>query len=138
AGPDNARVRIEWWFGLTPERIDANHADSSQVAAAVFTDQSGAQVTIAADDVITAVGFSENPDSPVPAAMHTDGRVEAGLYVAGWLRRGPRGTIPDQRTDAKGLAQTIVDDMRSGSVSISKPGLETVTGETDYDGWRRI
>lgn len=137
-GARPARVRIEWWFGLTPKRIEANPEHTSEVAAAVFADTSGAEVSIEAHDVITAVGFAENFDSPVAAAVHTEGRVEPGLYVAGWLRRGPRGTIPDQRTDAKGLAQLIVDDLRSGVVTASKPGLAAVEGETDFDGWRRI
>lgn len=151
-----ARVRIEWWFGLTPVSIEGGGDDSGaedRVTAATFTDASGERVRIEVDDVITAVGFAQNTDSPVVAGAHGDGRVEPGLYVAGWLRRGPRGTIPDQRTDARGLAQLIADDVRSGAVRMSGAGsgadasADPETGSptelqhaaaVDFDGWRRI
>lgn len=147
----DARVKIEWWFGLTPAEIEAG-VDGATVTAAVFTDAAGETVRIDADDVITAVGFTQNPDSPVPAGTHSDGRVEPGLYVAGWLRRGSRGTIPDQRTDARGLAQLIADDVRAGSVQIadsaeraphagdhgSGQAGDHAGNHVDFDGWRRI
>ncbi|MBC9954462.1 cytochrome P450 [Leucobacter sp. cx-42] len=137
------RARMHWWFGLTPREIEVDATGTSEAAgsaasAVVFTDATGEPVRIPATDVITAVGFTANVDSPVPAAAHVDGRVEPGLYVAGWLRRGPRGTIPDQRTDAKGLAQLIVDDIRSGAVSARAAGLTLRSCETDFTGWQRI
>ena len=168
ASDETARVRIEWWFGLTPTAIEGgndtgaggNGADRQgdrdghgAVATVTFTGVEGEPVRIDADDVITAVGFAQNADSPVGAAAHPDGRVEAGLYVAGWLRRGPRGTIPDQRADARGLAQLIADDVRSGgvevdaTVSAGAPAPEptsivdqfvTHAATVDFDGWRRI
>ena len=49
-------------------------------------------------------------EAPARMARLTDrGRIEAGLYTSGWLRRGPRGTIPDQRIDARALARTIAE-----------------------------
>lgn len=158
ASDATARVRIEWWFGLTPTAIDSGDDSGTQgvggdlgdgghgaVTAVMFTDAEGKPVRIDADDVITAVGFAQNADSPVEAAAHPDGRVEAGLYVAGWLRRGPRGTIPDQRADARGLAQLIADDVRSGNIKVDAAApaqavgkLVTQSAIVDFDGWRRI
>ena len=168
ASDETARVRIEWWFGLTPTAIEGgndtgaggNGADRQgdrdghgAVATVTFTGVEGEPVRIDADDVITAVGFAQNADSPVGAAAHPDGRVEAGLYVAGWLRRGPRGTIPDQRADARGLAQLIADDVRSGGVEVDAtvsagapaPAPTSIVDQfvthaatVDFDGWRRI
>ena len=137
---ETPRIRIEWWFGLSPVRFEGAEiaGGEDRVARAVFVNAEGEETVLAADDVITAVGFTENADSPVRAAVHTDGSVEPGLYVAGWLRRGPRGTIPDQRADARGLAQTIADDVRAGAVEVSREGLAAHDDAIDFDGWRRI
>ncbi|MFD4423146.1 cytochrome P450 [Agromyces sp. NPDC058484] len=130
--PD-ARVRIEWWFGLTPEAFEGD----DRVRTTRFSSAAG-DVEIEAGTVITAIGFAAGDDTPMAPGAHPDGRVEPGLYVAGWLRRGPRGTIPDQRTDARGLAAMIFDDLAAGRITAQKAGMEPHAGAVDFDGWRRI
>ncbi|QZY50621.1 cytochrome P450 [Leucobacter tenebrionis] len=127
------RVTLEWWFGLSPERLEG----MERVEAAVFSGAEG-EVRIPTSDVITAVGFASDTGAPVEPGAHPDGRVKPGLYTAGWLRRGPRGTIPDQRADARDLALIVAADLQSGAVTASAPGLPSIDGETDFDGWRRI
>jgi cytochrome P450/flavodoxin len=131
--PETERVRVEWWFGRSPVRIDEGDGSLSVVFAAA--DGEG---EIAADDVVTAVGFTADAGSPLAPGAHPDGRVEPGLYTAGWLRRGPRGTIPDQRLDARGLARLVTDDLAAGAIGSGAPGLGPREGEVDIDGWRRI
>ena len=133
ADPGIEHMRMEWWFGLTPLRIEARDAG----AVVTFVGVDG-EVALRADDVITAVGFCADPDGLVEPATTTDGRIEAGLYVAGWLRRGPRGTIPDQRIDARALARTISEDVAAGAVGTSASGRADDGHEIDFDGWRRI
>lgn len=127
------RVEVHWWFGLTPDRIEGD----GRVERVVFRGP-GEEVVLRADAVVTAVGFAADDDTLVTPGAHADGRVEPGLYTAGWLRRGPRGTIPDQRTDARELARMIADDIESGAVVPAAPGLPPRAGETDFHGWRRI
>lgn len=136
AEPGEERLRVEWWFGLTPQKFEGDEA----VSAASFSSADG-DVRLDADSVITAVGFTSGDQVWATPEIHTDGRIEPGLYVAGWLRRGPRGTIPDQRTDARSLARVLADDIAAGSVATSAPGVSAVgelPGEVDFDGWRRI
>lgn len=133
-GAADERVRVEWWFGATPERIEGTEG---VVCAAVFRGAAG-EMRLPVDDVVTAVGFVADADTPVIPGQHSDGRVEPGLYVAGWLRRGPRGTIPDQRADARALARVLADDVDSGAVVLSRPGLAELENAVDFDGWRRI
>lgn len=132
-GFDAPRVEVHWWFGLTPERLEGERA----VERAVFRGPDG-EVALATDSVVTAVGFAADTATLAEPGAHVDGRVEPGLYTAGWLRRGPRGTIPDQRTDARELARAIAEDLETGAVAIAAPGLPAQAGETDFDGWRRI
>lgn len=136
--PEVERVRMEWWFGLAPRRIEGTDAVTAAVFEGAGADRPGAEIVLAADDVITAVGFAADSASLAEPGATTDGRIEAGLYVAGWLRRGPRGTIPDQRIDARALARTIAEDVAAGTVGTSAPGVADREGETDFDGWRRI
>lgn len=130
------RVEIHWWFGLAPLRIEGDGRVERIVFAGAGAD--AGEVALEADAVVTAVGFEADADALVAPGAHADGRVEPGLYVAGWLRRGPRGTIPDQRTDARELARTIAEDIDSGAVPLGAPGLEPKPGEVGFDGWRRI
>ncbi|SJN10566.1 putative cytochrome P450 hydroxylase [Leucobacter sp. 7(1)] len=140
---EGPRVRIEWWFGAVPQRIVAageasagNGGPGAVEALDISVD--GATVRLGVDDVISAIGFAPNTDTPLVPSTHDDGRAEAGLYVAGWLRRGPRGTIPDQRADARGLVQLLAEDLRSGAVEVRRAGLAPIPGEIGFDGWRRI
>jgi cytochrome P450/flavodoxin len=129
SGVNDPRVRIEWWFGATPERIDGSH---------LVVSRAEGTVALPADSVVTAIGFGADPDSPVVAGAHTDGRVEPGLYTAGWLRRGPRGTIPDQRSDARALAREIAADLGAGRIGTRGAGMAPRPDAVDFDGWRRI
>ena len=131
ADPGTERVRVEWWFGLTPTALDLD------ARRAMFTGAEG-EVALPADDVITAVGFTTDAGADAAPQAPEDGRIEAGLYTSGWLRRGPRGTIPDQRIDARALARTIAEDIAAGRVAVGAAGLGARPGEVDFDGWRRI
>ncbi|WP_445620234.1 cytochrome P450 [Kushneria sp. Sum13] len=133
------RITVEWWFEAVPERINGQ----AQVEGLALRFE-GDTVSLAADSVITAIGFVPDPEDAVskalaelPAASET-GRIEAGLYLAGWLRRGARGTIPDQRSDARALASVIGADIATGEVTCSRSGLAPHAEATDIDGWRRI
>jgi len=39
-----------------------------------------------------------------------------GMYVAGWIKRGPSGVIGSNKTDAKETVQHMLTDMRRGNV----------------------
>jgi len=143
---DAERVRIEWWFGALPLAIEG--ADR---AAALRLRTPEGETLLEVDDVITAIGFRADAARamPVEPGQTASGRVEPGLYVAGWLRRGPRGTIPDQREDARQLARLIaeeIDDIArerlaagtSGAGAGVAIGVERPTSSVDFAGWRRI
>lgn len=147
--PDDARVRLEWWFGLSPVAIEGvpptggvlEPDDRSRVRAMRLADTRGAEVRLIADTIVTAVGFRAADQTFIDLGASRASRVEPGLYVAGWLRRGPRGTIPDQRTDARALARELAEDLAAGRLSATKPGrsaLGELPQAVDFTGWRRI
>lgn len=129
----DARVRVEWWFGWTPDAVKGNDA----VDSIAFVGVDG-EMCLAADAVVTAIGFEASVDCPIAAGAYPEGRVEPGLYVAGWLRTGPRGTIPDQRTGSRTLARIMAEDVASGAVATTAGGIATGASTVDFEQWRRI
>ena len=135
-----ARVRITWWFDAAPERLEGGQGTDGSVEALVIAGPEGER-RIDVDSVVTAVGFCADEDALVEPGTHPDGKVEPGLYVAGWLRRGPRGTIPDQRADARGLASLLAEDIAVGDLVVTgpdRPEYEPPAEATTFDQWRRI
>jgi len=45
-----------------------------------------------------------------------DGRFEIGLYVSGWLKRGPSGIIGTNIADAKETIASVMEDLENGTV----------------------
>jgi ferredoxin--NADP+ reductase len=97
------------------------------------------------DALVTAIGFCCDGrlgrDAVMSGAEDAEaGRIAEGLYAAGWFRRGPRGTIPENRADSLALAARIVDDLEAAPET-SRAGHEGLglTCETvDHAGWQRL
>jgi len=90
----------------------------------------GERRDLAVNTVVTAIGFDWTPH------VMTAPRV----YTTGWLRTGPQGTIPHQRTLAKQVVSEIVTDLRSGLIATGRPGRRALPAgrTTNFDSWIRI
>ncbi len=125
AGSDRT---VQFHFGWVPERIEGDDT----VEALIFRSADGIQssLRLAVDSVLTAIGFFEAEDAPVRRQAHEShdsdldiGRLGPGLFCVGWLRRGPQGTIPANRTDAKMVADVIGAAADAGEFFPGKPGF---------------
>jgi|GEM_PF-107944 len=138
--PAQARREVRFSFGWTPDRLEGD----GDVEAAVFRDTAGSrdELSIAADSVCTAVGFREIPDDVLLRSTleseTTD--IDAGvlgerLYCVGWVRRGPVGTIPANRADARAVADRVIADVEgrvataAGETADAGADVETGPGE---------
>lgn len=74
--------------------------------------------TLAVDSVITAIGYRCATVPGVPMAegrvANQDGRVEPRVWVVGWARRGPSGTIPTNRADAAEVVKRLLEELAAG------------------------
>ncbi|MGO1183251.1 MAG: cytochrome P450 [Micrococcaceae bacterium] len=142
-------LEVIWWFGTAPQAVIGT-PDQSRVAQLHLSTAEHARLEdslrVPVDAVITAIGFEADAASAASAPLvrvspeaSSSGRVEPGLYVAGWLRRGPTGTIPSQRSDARGLAETIAADLENDGAGRVRPGITALRSHlaraTTYDGW---
>jgi ferredoxin--NADP+ reductase len=135
-------VSIHFHFGLTPliflgrERLEAVR----------FLSCEGREADIAAQLAVTCIGYQAAPCCgavPVNGVFANDsGKIENGLYVVGWAKRGPSGTIPTNRTEAQQVAQRIAADL-AGARQPSQADLADFlqrrgTPWVDYSGWKCI
>jgi len=130
--------RITFRFGLTPVAVDGEDR-----AEAVRFATGGGEEVLPCTSVLTAIGFGPAGDLPRDAllAEATDaeaGALAPGLYATGWFRRGPRGTIPDNRADAQALAKRILDDLTADPGKPGRTALADLAQSVDYTGWTRI
>ncbi|MBT6094081.1 MAG: FAD-dependent oxidoreductase [Rhodospirillaceae bacterium] len=101
--------------------------------------------------VISAIGYRAEPLDGAPfddargIIPNTSGRIEAGLYAVGWIKRGPVGVISTNRPDGEQAARHIQDD-NPPEGDPSKTGhqcLEALLHERGrrwvcFDEWKRI
>jgi len=105
----------------------------------------GATERIEAGMVLRAVGYRglPVPDLPYDAATGTvpseGGRVRPGVYVAGWVKRGPTGFIGTNKSDAAESVDRLLDDLDAGVLAEPARGpLRRRPGTLDLAGWQAI
>lgn len=137
-GNPDARHQICFRFGWTPLEMTGE----THVSGAVFgaSDGSGARLDLPCDTVLTAIGFGPADDALAGLVAADDGFIRPGLYATGWFRRGPRGTIPENRTDAQAVAARIAADLSAAQGN--RPGRAALSARlpdaVSHDGWLRI
>lgn len=102
--------------------------------------------------VLRSVGYHGGPvtDLPYDEATGTvpndHGRVRPGVYVAGWVKRGPTGFIGTNKSCAQETVERILDDLDGGllasPVGTGESIAAVVAGRrpevVDLAGWRAI
>lgn len=102
--------------------------------------------------VLRSVGYRGRPVAGLPfdeasgTVPHERGRVRPGLYVAGWVKRGPTGFIGTNKSDAQETVASILDDLDAGILrppvgtreSIAAVVAGRVPNVVDLEGWRAI
>jgi ferredoxin--NADP+ reductase len=129
--PTIAAREVQFHFGWTPDHLEGDHLEGDErVERAVFRPTSGepGELTLETDSVCTAVGFTAFADDVLLRSTleseATDlgrGVLAEGVYCVGWLRRGPVGTIPANRVDARTVADAIIADVESRRGSSTRP-----------------
>ncbi|MFC9767190.1 FAD-dependent oxidoreductase [Rhodococcus jostii] len=129
--PSAQRI-VRFHFGWEPVELDGHDTVAGITVQAL--DESGRTFRLETDSVCTAIGFAEDENAPLRRGDHTSaehvdldrGILGDSLFCAGWLRRGPRGTIPENRADARMVADTIIADFNARSTAASKPGYSAL------------
>ncbi|SLN49569.1 FAD-dependent oxidoreductase [Oceanibacterium hippocampi] len=105
-------------------------------------------VDLACGLVVTCIGYSAPPlDGVIPDAAgiyaNDGGRIADNLYVVGWARRGPSGTIPTNRADSQAVVERLLATIDAGRGASGPDGLDGLLAGRGVeivgrDGWRAI
>jgi ferredoxin--NADP+ reductase len=151
AAEGEIETEVVFHFGWTPARVTGT--DRVEGLEFVGTTDGTKTLTLAADSVIAAIGFELHEDAPDMfggasinlTADPSTGRFGDDLYRTGWFKRGPRGTIPENRTDAKNVADEIVADFDAGKIHIAatQTGFSALPERTrnlalSFVDWQRL
>ena len=118
--PTGAPRRIILRYHRSPAAV----VGSERVEAVEFAagDHPGVHETLEAGLVLTSIGYRGRPVAGLPfdadtgTIPHHAGRVSgrAGVYVAGWIKRGPNGFIGTNRSCALETVRALVEDHNAG------------------------
>jgi ferredoxin--NADP+ reductase len=138
------RVEVALHFGWAPVAISGEAHVRDVELRSVGGDRPDKRLT--ADSVVTAIGFDfDGGDWHGLGVLHANsetGFLEHGLYRTGWIKRGSRGTIAENRSCAKAVADEIMAGLDSLKQE-AKPGyggLPAAVREraVDYAAWKRL
>ena len=137
-----ASVMIYFHFNLTPIAF----LGDGRLRAVQFRSSDGALSEIPAQLAITCIGYETRPCCTATPAngvfTNEEGKIKDRLYVVGWAKRGPSGTIPTNRTEAQLVAQKIAqevpDSVRPGRAGVLPLLSQRQVCWVDYSAWRRI
>lgn len=161
AGPPGDRRRIILRFATSPvefvgeDRVTGVRVVTNRMVTredgTVRAEPTDEHDEIPAGLVVRSVGFHGQPveglpyDSATGTVPNDRGRVEPGVYVAGWIKRGPSGFIGTNKTCAAETVATLLDDLDYGLpdphgtvASIAIAVRSSCPDLVDLRGWRRI
>ncbi|PXX58446.1 ferredoxin--NADP+ reductase [Nocardia tenerifensis] len=108
--------------------------------------------SLAAGLVLRSIGYRGEPIDGLPfdhargVVPHERGRVTPGVYVTGWIKRGPRGVIGTNKTDSKETVDQLISDFVAGELKAPRAGREALADlvarrqpeVVGRDGWAAI
>ena len=130
--------------GWQVEKFNSNSGNVSSIT--LKNARSVSKKDISCSAVITAIGFDhsgelDREDLLSNAEAINEGMIEPGLFAAGWFKRGPSGTIPQNRQDSQQVAGKIRDWLQT--VTSNKVGRSAIMDQfgediTSYEDWLTI
>jgi len=122
-------------------RLERTHLENGKLCA------TGETFDIAVSTVISAIGYETAaiPGIPMDGGIikNDDGLVEQGVYVSGWCKHGPKGTIPTNRKESMELAKQASAAFTGQSNKQGPAGLDKILEERNvspvsFDQWKTI
>ena len=154
--PDPAHKRIVFRFGVTPVEVVG---DTAATGLRVAPTDGGPDEIIEAALILTSIGYRGSALTGVPhdaargVVPNDGGRVTAddgaalpGVYVTGWIKRGPKGVIGTNRNCAAETVAALLADFDAGLLGrdLPAPGkLDELLAERgvsplNWLGWQAI
>lgn len=109
--------------------------------------------------VLRSIGYKGEPVADIPfdeirgvipnakgRVLGADGTPVPGVYVSGWIKRGPRGVIGTNRVDSQETVDQLIEDFVGGKLAAPQGNRATLTAllaerqpdQIGRDGWKAI
>ncbi len=153
ADPSSGSRRIRFQFNAKPydivgtDRVEAIRFERTRVEGG-HVHGTGQLLRIPCGIVIAAIGYRARAIGGLPLSQtgdrlcNEDGKVLPGLYVVGWLKRGPSGKIGTNRMDGDAVAASIRAEVtpggRPGFSALREILLRRGVRWTDFTDWKKI
>lgn len=142
AARDARPIIINFHFGLVPIAF----VGDGHLRAVQFRAPDGTVRELPAQLAVTCIGYETDACCSAAPTNGTfaneNGKVGERLYVVGWAKRGPSGTIPTNRAEAQQIAQRIANEVfdanRPGRDGLYRLLAKRQVCPVDYSGWKRI
>lgn len=157
------RIHLVFWQRPTAilgtDRVEGIELERTALVAGRLTG-TGRRRVLPVRAVLRAAGYAAEADAGLPfdessgTVPHRAGRVVdaagapvPGVYVAGWLKRGPVGVIGTNKSDATETVRTLLADAAAGELPAApEPAPEAIDAllaarsvrVTDWTGWLRL
>ncbi|QNS02390.1 FAD-dependent oxidoreductase [Streptomyces xanthii] len=152
--PSEGRRRIVLRFLAAPARLTGDsRVEALEITpTTLHTDEDGTVRAVASGDtetletglVLRSVGYRARPvpglpfDEATATVPHEAGRVEPGVYVAGWIKRGPTGFIGTNKTCAHETVESLLDDFAHGRLTRPVSAVDVAPHALGLKDWHAI
>jgi ferredoxin--NADP+ reductase len=163
--PGNRRIVLRYLASPTAvigsdkvEAVQFAHNELISENGRLIARASGETETLPTSLVLRSIGYRGVPIPALPfdeqsgTVPNEHGRVVdagahvPGVYVSGWIKRGPRGVIGSNRVDAQETVEQLLADFTTGKLTApqgDRAGLQTLLGQrqpdrVDREGWKAI
>ncbi|MGW4351181.1 FAD-dependent oxidoreductase [Nocardia sp. NPDC004582] len=163
--PDNKRIVFRYLVSPTAV-TGTGKAEGVEYVHNELVEENGRTVARASDRtgsleaslVLRSIGYKGEPVADVPfdeangvipndkGRVLADGDPVQGVYVSGWIKRGPRGVIGSNRVDSTETVDQIIEDYTNGKLAApqgDRAALDALLAERQPDqvgreGWKAI
>ncbi|MFX0576203.1 FAD-dependent oxidoreductase [Nocardia nepalensis] len=165
---DPANRRIVFRYLTSPTALHGvDHVESVEFAHNELVSENGQLVARTTDRtetldtglVLRSIGYKGQPIKDLPfderravvpnehgRVLGEDGVPLPGVYVSGWIKRGPRGVIGSNRIDSEETVELLIADFTAGKLGVpqaDRAALKALLAErqadlVDREGWKAI
>ncbi|MFE7800707.1 FAD-dependent oxidoreductase [Nocardia sp. NPDC057440] len=164
--PANRRIVFRY-LGSPTALTGAEHVETVEFVHNELVDEGGQLVaratertdSVDASLVLRSIGYKGEPIKDLPfderraVVPNEHGRVLGdngvpipGVYVSGWIKRGPRGVIGSNRIDSEETVEQLIADFTAGKLGVpqaDRAALKALVSErqadlVDRQGWKAI
>ncbi|MBF6421637.1 FAD-dependent oxidoreductase [Nocardia farcinica] len=166
--PDPANKRIVFRYLASPTGLTgSDRVEGIEFVRNELVEEGGQLVARATGEtdrldaslVLRSIGYKGEPVGELPfdeqrgvvpnaagRVLGADGEPLTGVYVSGWIKRGPRGVIGSNRTDSQETVEQLIADFMAGKLAApgaDRAALQTLVAErqadlVDRQGWKSI